>query len=138
MKSNSYTLKSIGLRRSECDLISSGKAESEGMVQIKYNVESFLPESAPDGERFDLMVSVELVLEGKETETGEIVFKSRSIHYGGFVVDDGIAPDADCEELPSQLAKQIFPVAREHANELLQKMGFRSVYLPWSIERSES
>ena len=128
-----FALESVGLRRSICELFESGKAQTKGMAHISYNIEGLLP-GDQDSERFDLIVAVEIEVEGRETDTKEKVFQVSTRHHGGFKCLNGDKPDPNDELLIFDLSKEVFPVAREHANQLLTQMGFRNVYLPWSVD----
>ena len=133
MIADNYILESIGLRRSHADLFSSGMAQGKGGMKLTYKVESFIPEEESDRKRFDLMVSVEVQVEGFEAETERQAFKVEATHWGGFKATNGAKACDDDHELAMCLAKQVLPVSREHANNLIALMGFRGAYLPWSF-----
>ncbi len=133
MKCVDFALESVGLRRSFCELLESGKAQTKGLAKISYNIEGLEPEG-PDSDRFDLIVAVEIEVKGKELDTEEEVFTVSTRHHGGFKCLNGVDADPDDELLIFDLSKEVFPVAREHANQLLAQMGFRNVYLPWSVD----
>ena len=129
-------LVSVGLKEINGRLFKDGKSNIDGRVEIAFRFAVKEP-CESEKARFDFLIRLDLKLSGKDKE-GENIFELMCTVNGGFKChNEKLKCTETFEELSHLYAQQIFPVARTYATDLINKMGLRSVYLPWSFRAAE-
>lgn len=134
------TLRSVLLRKCECERLQSDEPKGKGAVTIKVGAELETPKHgfAP-GQSFRVGIEVTVVgHSAAEGEESKEVFRTSCIVDGIFSTEDSESlSHAVLEESMPVYINRVYPLAREHLAETLRRMGFFNVKIPFELKRED-
>lgn len=133
MNSDDFELVSFQLHKTNSQLIKQSKPDSKGELAMGCKFEIAIPRSGEGQKKFDLVLNMELTIDCIEEETMEKICRVETQHHAVFKVREGCTPDITDKRLSAEIAKFVYPLARDHVTDLLIKMGFSDVNLPWHV-----
>jgi preprotein translocase subunit SecB len=129
--SKSFSLESIGLKKSTFDLLIYGKGQEGGKLSIETSFE-FVEPANMETSRFDTVLKVLFSLVGLDSDDN-IVFTIKSEYDGGFKILNQKEFDKNKENTKQCCFSLIYPIVRDDMLHTLNRAGLRQINLPWSF-----